>query len=174
MLLFIAAEFRLILVDVQLALYPLQFLWLADVHIFDPYGLAVNFLKVGDDILKSGWTEPQDLSGVEDGLQIRLFQSEVLHVQVRLIFSPFANGIGLGEEVPPGAVAVNEFDYLEFLDHILWDRYRFATLRVFYDVFPILGTLHSEIEALKEGPPAGFDAVGIMKILVVKFSKISC
>ena len=101
--------------ELDVVLEPLPALRLADVHVFDADRVAIRLLKVGDDVAQGRCSDADLAPGFKHRIEVRFLQPEMCNAQVRTVVAPGPHRVGLGEQVAPGAVGVDQVDHPEFL-----------------------------------------------------------
>src|SRR5690606_7658995 len=144
------------------------FVRIPDVHIFNPDGITVNPFKVLDDFLQSGFANADDFSGFKSLLKVVLRKAEVFQCQGGRILPTLPNGIGFCEQMPSGAIAVNELYYLEFFyyigtksPHVIIVRIgNWCSIRSSEKIAIV--QFRPKIEPLEKSSPTGFNTIWIL------------
>ena len=119
-LLFVCAQDRIVVVRVNEVLNPLNNLRVADVHVLDANRTAVNGLEVVDDLAKrSGARQSNFYRGLKAAVKVCSREAKILEVQRGLVGTALTDRVGLGKEVPAGAVSVDEVEHHELFAELL-------------------------------------------------------
>ena len=101
--------------QLNVVLEPVPAFRLADVHVLDADRMAVCLLEVRDDVAQRGCSDADFTAGLEDRVKVGLLQPEMGNAQVWAVVAPGADRVGLGKQVPPCPVCVDQVDDAELL-----------------------------------------------------------
>ena len=126
--------------------------------------MAVGRFEVGDDVPQGSGSDADLTARFEHGVEVRFLQPEMGDAEVRAVIPARPNRIGLREQVPAGAVGVDQVDDPEFLG--AHGRAGSALGTRFEGVFTVdaLGKVETE----KEVPPGRVDRVRIGEELPIQ------
>ena len=136
---------------------------MADKHIFQSYGFAVDTLQVHNNISQFCWANPYYLTRRKYRIEVFVSQSKIFNGESGLVFSAFTHGIGACKEVSASTIPINEFYNTKFFENGFWN----LGVGIFSAVF------YTKVKSLEKGTPAGLYAIRVYEVLVVKLRKMS-
>jgi hypothetical protein len=151
----------MIVVLVEFALPPGNLFGISDVHVLDSDRVTIDPFQVVYDVFKRAGRKSQDAARVENPRKVLLTQAKIAKFKGRPIGSPVADGVGLGEQMPPCAIPVDQLYDLEFFVNLL------RNLNLCF-LFPVKGEIRiGQVIPLEKTSPAGLNRIGILEILLV-------
>lgn len=133
---------------------PFYFLRAPDEHVFRTDGSAIGLPAVIHDAAQGGGTDTDLFPGMEHRVQVFPGEAVVFQVEGGKIFAAYPDRVGLGEQVSPFPVGLDQVDYLEFLI----EGFRAEIFRI---IVP------RELESQEELAPAFFDRAGVFQVFPV-------
>ena len=124
---------------------------MADKHILQSYGFAVDAFQVHNDISQFCRANTYDFTGRKYVVEVFVGQSKVFNGKGWLVFSAFSYGIGACKEVSASAVTINEFYDTEFFENAFGNGIAGMLFAVFY----------TKVKSLKKGTPTGLYAIRV-------------
>ena len=134
--------------------HPLQPFWLADVHVFNPDGVAIRRFQMRNDVPQGGGANAHFAAGLKHGVQIGFREVEVFEREGRSVRAPVAHRVGLGEQMSPRAVPVHQIQNLEFFERRRGRR-----------ILTILG--QTQVKPRKKKPPRPVHRIGVLAVASV-------
>ena len=133
---------------------PCKALRLADVHVFDSNGFAVGGLEVSHDVFQRCRPQPHFAARLKHGVEVGLTQVKLPQIQRGHVGPAGPYRVGLGEQVAPGAVPMDQVQHLELLQ----GRWRCSVLA-------ILGA--AQVKSSKKKSPRAVHRFGVLQVTSV-------
>src|SRR5690606_18343479 len=129
------------------------------------------------DLPQGSRIQPDDLPGIEDGVQVTFRKPEIFQGQGRLILSSVPYRVGRCEKMAPGTITRDQLIGLELIEQVL--RHFLSrsigkggrAVGAHFDAQVFQGSLRPEIKALKKSPPTGLYTIGTRLVFLVKLRK---